>query len=124
MGIIDTLLNMEKSGMVIGNISDKNIQIVFETIPSAMALVNVDGKFIYVNTRGIKLFGIDCTGFDMDTYVSKVKVLKLDGKPFSLEEMPISHTLKSGQVIRNVGMLIGNVEGMYCLVDVSFFSII
>ena len=113
--------NIEDLGIFLNNHLEgtKNLQIILETIPSAIVLVNADGNFTYINKRGMELYGINYSGFNMKAHIEKVKALRLDATPFPLEEMPVSHSLKSGQVVRNVEMIIQNVSGIKYPVNVS-----
>jgi PAS domain S-box-containing protein len=92
---------------------------IFDAVPSAIVVVNADGQFLYVNKRGLELYGIDYTGFEMDKHISGVKAVRQDGSPFPLEDMPVRHSLKSGEVVRNVEMIIVNTNGIRYPVNVS-----
>ena len=89
----------------------KRLEVILGTTPSAVIVVEADGKFSYLNKRAMDLYGIDCSGFDMDAYTAKVKVLKLDGTPYPAEETPISRSLNLGQEIRNEEMTIERADG-------------
>ncbi|MDQ7093555.1 PAS domain S-box protein [Desulfosporosinus sp. PR] len=114
--------DLDSLGFLLNNQSDgtKNLEMILEIIPSAIALVNIDGKLTYVNRRGMELYGINYTGFNMDERISKIKALKLeDGRPFLLEEIPVYRSLNYGQVVRNVEMIIRNVNGTRYPINVS-----
>ena len=99
--------------------SVEQLKAVFDAVPSSVVIVNADGQFLYVNKRGLELYGIDYSGYDMTVHISKVKALKLNGELFPLEDMPVSHSLKSGQTVRNVEMIIENVNDIRYTVNVS-----
>lgn len=92
---------------------------IFDAVPSAVVIVNADEQILYVNKRGVELYGIDCTGFEMDKHLSDIKVIKSDGSPFPIEDMPVKHSLKSGQVVRNVEMTIENLNGKRYPINIS-----
>lgn len=97
----------------------RKLQTITDTIPSAIVIVDADGKFLYVNKHACDLYGIDYTGFTMDAHLEKVKALRLDGTPLPFDETPVSHSLKYGEVVRNVEMIIQNAEGIRFPVCVS-----
>jgi nitrogen fixation/metabolism regulation signal transduction histidine kinase len=93
-------------------LDDKCFQAILEDIPSAVVIVEAaDQKFSYVNKRAIDIYGINYVGYDLDAYLAKVKAVKLDGTPFPFEEMPINYSLRFGQQVRNVEMIIQKPDG-------------
>jgi len=90
----------------------KNLQTILETIPSAVVIVDADGKVAYVNKRARTLYGRDYAGAALASHMGKVKAQKPDGSSFSLDELPVSHSLKRGQVVRNVESIIQNADGV------------
>ncbi len=97
----------------------KNLETVLRHIPSAVVIVEKSGKFSYLNKRALKLYGLDFMDVNLDAHLSKVDVLKMDGTPFPSEELPVSKSLKTGEEIRNVGMIIHSLDGVSVPVLVS-----
>ena len=99
--------------------SIEQLKAILDAVPSSVVIVNSEGKFLYVNKRGMELYGADYTGFEMEKHSSSLKVLRLDGSPFPFEDKPVIHSIKSGQVVRNVEMIIENAKGIRYTVNVS-----
>jgi PAS domain S-box-containing protein len=97
----------------------ESLESILDSIPSAIVIANVNGKFLYVNQRGIDLYGFNFAGFDLDEHLGKVKALKPDGTPYPPEEMPIYNSVKHGIAIRNVEMSIERENGQRLPVTVS-----
>ncbi len=70
------------------------IEGILDAMPSAVVIIDTDGKFSYLNKRALKLYGINYLGYDMDSHLAKIKALKLDGTPYSDEDMPAVYSLK------------------------------
>jgi PAS domain S-box-containing protein len=97
----------------------RRLKIILETIPSAVVLVESNGTFSYFNKGAIDLYGIDYVGYDLDSHIAKVKAKKLDGTPFPLDEMPVSYSLKFGENVHGVEMIIERDDGKQIPVLVS-----
>ncbi len=92
---------------------DKNhLEIILDTIPSAVVLVEPEaGKIVYLNRRALELYGVNHMGTDFLDHVTKVSALKMDGTPYPLKDMPVSLSLKLGEEVRNVEMIIIKADG-------------
>ncbi len=95
------------------------LETILETIPSAVVLVETDHKFSYLNKRAKELYGIDYIGYDLDSHIAKVNAKRLDGTPFPFEDMPVSHSLKFGEKVHSVEMIIERIDGKQIPVVVS-----
>jgi PAS domain S-box-containing protein len=89
----------------------KRLETILETFPSAVVIIEANGKFSYQNKRAMQLYGVNYVGFDLPAHTAKVKALKPDNTPFPLDEMPVSHSLKFGQEVKNVEMTIQRADG-------------
>jgi PAS domain S-box-containing protein len=107
---LNCLLNMTSIGQ---------LREIFDEVPSAVVIVNTDEQFLYVNRRGVELYGIDYTGFEMDKHLNNIKAIKSDGSSFPPEDMPVRRSLKYGQVVRNVEMIIESANGKRYPINVS-----
>jgi PAS domain S-box-containing protein len=100
---------------------DRNrLDAVVGATPSAVVLVEAStGTFSYLNQRARTLYGTDYTGSDLKAHLAKVHALMPDGTPCSLEEMPVSQSLKYGKEIHNKEMVIERPDGVRLPVLVS-----
>ena len=105
--------------LLMDNMSREKLEVILDNIPSSIVIVNADGKFEYVNKRGMQIYGINYIGYDLDTHVLQVKAKKPDGRPFPLEEMPVNSSLIFGQTISDVEMIIENINGKRYSVNAS-----
>jgi PAS domain S-box-containing protein len=97
------------SPKILGNIPFKSLEAILDSIPSAIVITDAKGKFLYVNPRGMELYGIK--NVDLETQLSKVEILKSNGSPFPTEEMPITNSIKGGKAVRNIEMTIKRADG-------------
>lgn len=95
------------------------IEGILEAMPSAVVIIDTDGKFLYLNKRALELYGINYLGYDMDSHLAKVKALKLDGTPYPYEEMLAVYSLKHGMEVRDKGIIIEKPDGAQIKVLVS-----
>lgn len=96
------------------------METILETMPSAVVLVDAaDGKFSYMNRRALELYGCTYVGCDLERHLSTVMALRPDGTPFSLRDLPVSRSLKSGISVRNEEIVIKRADGTRILVLVS-----
>jgi PAS domain S-box-containing protein len=110
---------MDSTSKLLGNIPFKSLETILNSIPSGVVITDTKGRFLYVNSRGIELFGFDTLGFDLDEEFTKLKALKRDGSPFPENEMPIINSVRTGEPIRNVEMMIECANGKRLHVLVS-----
>jgi PAS domain S-box-containing protein len=97
----------------------RQLETILETMHSAVVLVESDGHFSFLNKRAMELYGIDYLGYDLDSHIAKVNAKKLDGTPFPLEEMPVSYSLKFGEKVQGVEMIIERNDGKQIPVTVN-----
>lgn len=89
----------------------KLMQTILETIPSAVVIVEANQRLSYINPRGLELYGIDYVGCDLEAHVAGIQALTPEGKPYLLEDMPVSHSLLLGETVRECEMLIHRPDG-------------
>lgn len=83
-----------------------------EAIPLALVLVEASsGRFTYLNRAALELYGVDYLGYDLAGHLDKVRALRADGTPFPLEEMPVGRSLKTGESVHDVEMVIERADG-------------
>ncbi|MDD2495486.1 MAG: ATP-binding protein, partial [Tissierellia bacterium] len=106
------------------NIS-KRFEAILEAIPSAVVVVNAnDGKLVYINKRALELYGKNYVGYKIESHISMLNVIKFDGTPYPIEEMPALQALKYGRAIRNKAMIFERIDGYKIPVNVSATPII
>ena len=92
--------------------SVRRLETILGTTPVAVVLVEAStDRISYINRRAAELYGTDFGGFDLDAHIAKVRALRLDGTPYPLEEMPVSHAFK-GERVRNREMTIERPDGL------------
>lgn len=104
---------------ILSNIPFKSLETILNSIPSGILITDTKGKVLYVNPRGMELFGFNTLGFDLDEEFAKIKIFKPDGSPFPENEMPITNSIKSGEPVQNVEMTFERVDGRQLHVLVS-----
>ena len=80
----------------LGSMPFESLESILDSIPSAIVIADANGKFLYVNHRGMELYGFNYAGFDLDEHLDRVKALKPDGTPYPPEDMPIYNSAKFG----------------------------
>lgn len=95
-----------------------HMEAILDAIPSAVVIIDADGKFLYLNKRA-KDLGINYLGFDLDSHLTKLKALKSDGTPYPNEEMPAVYSLKHDKEVRNKDIIIEKPDGTQIKVLVS-----
>jgi PAS domain S-box-containing protein len=90
----------------------KRFHAILEAISSAVVIVEaVDYTFSYVNKRAMDICGCNYFGSNLRTHLSRVKMAKPDGSPFTFEELPALYSLRFGRQVRNVEMIIQKPDG-------------
>lgn len=88
------------------SLAQTHVATILDAMPSAVVITNAaDGRYSFVNRRAQELYGVNFLGIPLDAHFSQAKVLKMDGSDFPLAELPVSHTLKNGAIVRNVEMI-------------------
>ncbi|MGE5716754.1 MAG: PAS domain-containing protein, partial [Acidobacteriota bacterium] len=77
------------------------------------------GRITYLNRAAQELYGVDYLGYDLADHLEKVRALRTDGAPFPLEEMPVGRSLKTGEAVHDVEMVIERADGRRIPVSVS-----
>jgi PAS domain S-box-containing protein len=92
-------------------ILEKNrLETILETSPTAIIIVESDGKISYINKRAKQIYGVDISGLDLISAISKVKSKKIDGSDYPLGESPSGRALK-GETVHNEEMLLEQPDG-------------
>ena len=52
----------------------ESLESILDSIPSAIIIADVNGKFLFVNQRGMELYGFNYIGFKLDEHLGKVKL--------------------------------------------------
>lgn len=99
------------SSTLLGTIPFKSLETILDSIPSGVAITDTKARFLYINSRGIELFGFKTPGFNLEEEFTKIKALKRDGSPFPEKEMPIFNSVRSGEPVRNVEVMIERADG-------------
>ena len=91
---------------------EKNrLETILDTNPLAVIIVEaLDNKISYINKRARQIYGVDITGFDLTSAISKVKSKKFDGSLYPIGEGPSGRALK-GQIVRNEEMILEQHDG-------------
>ncbi len=89
----------------------KRLETILDTNPSAVIIVEAeDSQISYINKRAKEIYGIDITGFDLTSTISKVKSKRIDGSIYPIGEGPTGRALK-GQIVRNEEMILEQNDG-------------
>ena len=92
-------------------ISEKNrLQTILETSPTAIIIIELDGQISFINKRAKEIYGIDISGLDLTSAISKVKSKKVDGSEYPVGEGPSGRALK-GQLVHNEEMILEQPDG-------------
>lgn len=93
-------------------LNKQRLKTIIDVCPSAIVLVDAkDKKITYVNRRAAELYRFDYTGIDLNIHVADIEILRPDGTPYPIEELPVSRALNYGEYVRNRDMIIKNREG-------------
>ncbi|HML04496.1 MAG TPA: PAS domain S-box protein, partial [Methanobacterium sp.] len=89
----------------------KRLETILETTPSAVIIVEAsDGRISYINRRAKQIYGIDISGSDLASVITKVKSRMVDGSKYPVGEGPSSRALK-GETVLNEEMIIEQPDG-------------
>lgn len=89
----------------------KLLQTILETIPSAVVIIDANFKFSYINPRGLELYGANYVGCKLTEHLAGIQPLTPEGTPYRLEDLPVVHSLLSGETVRDCEMLIQRPDG-------------
>ncbi len=98
----------------------KRLETVFGAVPATIVLVDANGRPLFINRRGIELFGLNESGTE-DIHTVGIKTFMPDDTPFAPEDMPISRSLRNGEIVHHSEVLIENTHGVR--IPVLFLSI-
>lgn len=93
---------------------------VFQTSPTAIAILNSDGQFVQVSDRAQDILGLDQNdvtdrAFNADDWHLKTP----DGRPFPEDELPFARVKRTGETVFNVEHTIEWPDGTRRLLSVS-----
>ncbi len=116
-GISRDITERKKAEMTINLAKDiaefeKNrLKTLLEVCPSAVIIVDQpEGKISFINEQARQLYGMDPRGLKMKEHV-KIGLLKMDGKPYLAEEMPVNRSLLHGEIVRHEEMVLARPDG-------------
>lgn len=68
----------EGLGVLINNITQnlEELHTVLDVVPSAIVLVDATNKLMYINKRGMELFGIGYSCLEIERYALELRTLK------------------------------------------------
>ena len=89
----------------------EGLKAILDIIPSGIAIIGIDFKFLFVNKRGMELYGFNYIGWDFREHVDRVKVSGLDGTPRTFAETSVGCTLLSREIVRNREAVIQRADG-------------
>lgn len=95
-----------------GELDRKRLEAILEATPSAVVIIETDGRFAYMNQRAKELYGTDYFGVAMETHVNRVQALYMDGSPFPVERLPVNRSLHSGEIVHGIEMSIQRPDGV------------
>ncbi len=100
------------------------LQIILNAVPSALVIIErKDGRVIYVNDRAKQLYGVNPLGLEMTDHSTKLmKLLTLNGEPYTPEKLPASQALLSGEQARD-DLIIERPDGSRVVVSASAMPI-
>ncbi len=91
----------------------KYLETILAASSSAIVVIDASkGRFSYVNERAVELYGIDYLGTDLKVHTAKVRALRPNGTPYTIEEMPVSRSLEFGESVFNEEMTIERHDGV------------
>ncbi|HML06384.1 MAG TPA: PAS domain S-box protein, partial [Methanobacterium sp.] len=89
----------------------KRLETILENIPAGVVIVEAsDGKLSYINSRARQLYGLDVSGLDLDTVITKVKSRMINGSEYPAGRGPSGRALK-GETVHNEEMIIEQHDG-------------
>ncbi|MGE5495235.1 MAG: GAF domain-containing protein [Burkholderiales bacterium] len=88
----------------------KRHETIFNAVPITIVLVDTNMHPLFINKRGVELFGLNEIGIE-DIHAVALKILMQDGTPFAPEDMPVSRSLHNGEIVRHNEVLIENMHG-------------
>lgn len=94
-----------------GKLSWEGIKTILDIIPSGIAIVGADFKFLFINKRGMEIYGFNYIGWDFREHTDRIRVSRLDGISYTFEETSVGRTLLSGETIRDRGAIIKRADG-------------
>ncbi len=100
--------------------SREQLERVIETIAEGIYIISVDGFIIYANNSAEQILGVKKSDLIGRPYKSPgYKVTTLEGKPYPVEERPITQALKIGKLVRNVEYAIIRPDGHKVIISVN-----
>ncbi len=92
-------------------LNSEGLKAILNIIPSGIAIVGADFKFLFVNKRGMEIYGFNYIGWDFREHVGRVGAAGSDGTPRTFAETSIGRSLLSGETIRDREAVIQRADG-------------
>lgn len=97
----------------------EQVQEILDALPCGVVIIEKqDDKITYINRRARTLYGMDPRVPTMAGY-PEIGLLKLDGSPYSPEEMPTSRSLLHGEEVRSEELILARPDGTRVTVSAS-----
>jgi PAS domain S-box-containing protein len=75
---------------------------LFETLPHGVIHYHADGSIIDVNPAASQMLGVDPAGVTSWPVVPPGRVVREDGSPFPVEDLPVPVALRTGEIVAGV----------------------
>jgi PAS domain S-box-containing protein len=92
-------------------VEKRKLQTLIETLPVGVVLLNPNGETILANKEAVILGGGVNKNVTMSEYEKVVKILKENGSPLPVEEMPAAIALKTGKKVENAHIVLERKDG-------------
>jgi PAS domain S-box-containing protein len=89
----------------------EGLKAILDIIPSGIAIVGVDYKFLFVNKRGMEIYGFNYIGWDFREHTDRVRASGMDGISYAFEETSVGRTLLSEETVRDREAIIQRPDG-------------
>jgi EAL domain-containing protein (putative c-di-GMP-specific phosphodiesterase class I) len=87
------------------------LDVLLDSVDVAVVACNAEGRITHANRRTRELMGgAHSTGLDPQTWIEHLRPRTTDGRPLSLEDLPLVRALQ-GEVVRDVDVLLRNGSG-------------
>ncbi len=100
--------------------SEQLLQNVLETVPNGISVVDRAGRIVMANTEAERLLRLSKSEIAHRSYDDVLwKITSVDGGPFSADELPVAHVLRTGQPVFQVEHAIHHADGSRAVLSVN-----
>ncbi|MHB8840906.1 MAG: PAS domain-containing protein [Candidatus Aquicultor sp.] len=93
---------------------------ILETIAEGILIVDIAGTITYANESAEEILGVERSKLIGRPYNNPgYTVTTLEGKPYPVEERPISEAIKTGEIVRNVEYIVVRPDGRKVIISVN-----